>query len=504
MERLAETSAGEDPRIRYDMSETTYIEIENALARGELGIDPAQFGTFLDSLKAEELDPYETVLALEGCSPYFRDIAAADLGLLRPERGREHLEAELRQLETGYITRFADPEERQILRMNALFGTLLKPFTKAATDENWQAQVNQDLSEAADIMFKGIPAEQMRPEVWESAFLLRKYDLIMKMLTGRFSTYEYREARQDCPPEFRHGFDDRLVIAYLAGAGAHTRHAYYTNRDASPDADDYHIPCVSPEDIEKKETLDDFLMRSYAGAPLKLRLSGRRMVNNTLEHTTDRVGDLLTDYTAYKQESGVWSTMLGLPERTTVEQVEHALGELTLSTGKPINGLVELDQQSGKLVHVSLVRDPSGRETIPDPRGYEDLTDELLDRQPGWHRIQNLANLGDIDAVIGYSEGYDGTAPSPKDKMDALNYLLEQGIKLEHISGSVLLRAYWLNDGKLEHWPEEVMRVIASAEDPKIGTLDIIEAIKKTAAMLGQQRLFLSDGTRKITQALGS
>jgi hypothetical protein len=504
MERAHETNSEEDPRTRFYMSETTYTETENALARGELGIDPAQFGTFLDSLKAEEVDPYKTVLALEGCSPYFRDTAAADLGLLRPERGREHLEAELRQLETGYITRFADPEERQMLRMNALFGTLLKPFTKAATDENLQAKVNQDLSEAADIMFKDIPVEQMRPEVWEGAFLLRKYDLIMKMLTGSFSTYEYNEARQACPPEFLDGFDDRLVVAYLAAAGAHTKHAYYTNRDASPDAEDYHIPCVTPEDIEKNETLDRFLMRSYSGAPLKLRLSGRRMVNNTLRHTTDRVADLLVDYTAYKQEPGVWSTMLGVPERTTVAEVERVLGNLTLRTGKPINGLLELDPKSKELLHVSLVRDPSGRETIPDPPGYESLTDELLRGQPSWHRIPNLAKLGDIDACIGYSEGYDGLAPSSEEKMKALCYLLEQGIKLEHISGSVLLRAYWVNDGSLEHWPEEIMRVIAKAENPNIGTIDIVEAIKKTAAMLGQQRVFLSDATRETTIALGS
>lgn len=492
-----------DTRVRVPMSDETFGQVEQALQSGELGLDTQKFEELVGSFKqAEPLDPLETVVKFEACSPYLKEVVASDLGLLRPQRGREQLEAELRGFEEDYALLFSDPEQRQILRSVCLLRTAMKPFTHKRSGINTRAMVEEDSNRLLDLLFADLDPETMSTDVQQTTRLFLRYDILGKMLWGSYDSVEHAQLKAECPAEFRGVIDDLVLVSYLCAGGAHTKERWFTNRDAATGSNERKQSCVLPGD----DTLDQFFMRS-PGGPLKLGLAGRRQARHYLE-TTPQVGSLLRYYNRYKQIEGVWSATLRAPGGMGVAAVKDSIKEFVATNRDvPLNALMEsnrlmLVQNDG--LEFRLVRDPSGNRDIPTPPEYEEAA-RAFSTTYGYQRLNRLQDRGDVDFCVGLVEGFnEAEIPDAVAFMNALTRLRAAAPEIGWRVKPVELYAVWWNDGELHEWPEQVLSVIGLGLQPGASAKTALAALESVAAEQGQRRYYGGVPIEGVTVAYGS
>jgi len=498
---LPETAV--DTRVRVPMSDETLERTRQALQGGELELDTQKFEELIGSFKqAEPLDPFETVVTFEACSPHLKEVVASDLGLLRPERGREQLEAELRGFEEDYVGLFSDPEQRQIIRSVCLLRTAMKPFTQKRSGVNTRVMVEEDANRLLDLLFASLDTDVMSVQARQTTRLFLRYDILGKMLWGSYDTVEHDQLKAECPGSFRDVIDDLVLVSYLCSGGAHTKERWFTNRDAAEGSEERKQPCVLAGD----DTLDQFFMRS-PGGPLKLQLAGRRQAQHYLE-TTPQVESLLRYYSRYKQIEGVWSATLRAPAGMGVLAAKDSIKEFVAANPDvPLNALMEsnrlmLVQNDG--LEFRLVRDPSGNRDIPALPEYEEAARAFSARY-GYRRLNRLQDHGDIDFCVGLVEGFNETeVPDAVAFMNALTRLRAAAPDIGWRVKPVELYAVWWNDGQLHEWPEQVLSVIGLGLQPVASAKAALTALESVAAEQGQRRYYGGVPIEGVTVAYGS
>lgn len=467
----------------------------------ELDLDTVRLNQLLQSLKqAEPLDPYHTTVALEACSSDLAGSMAADSGLLRPQRGREQIEAELQGFEEDYLRYFDNPEHRQILRSAALLRTVLKPFTRHLTHANWFNVIEPYMDKLANVLFANVSPEAMRSEVQQTVRLFWKYDIVGRLQWGNYSHDDHQAMLNACPEEFRGDLGDLMLVSYMAAASVHTNHRSFTDRNPDAESPDRKVPSTLPIDDEiqpvtgQPGTLNRFFRRSYPGGPLRLDVASRRRASKYLG-CTNRVEELLRGYSEYRSLPGkVWSARLAVRmPGVYASQVQAAINRHTDETGMPMNVLIDTNHETGEVMGLTWLHDP--RPDGNDPSGPESdaaVNRIMQDNQQLWRPVPRESPVfkGDAYACVGLVPGYDVKGKSIDDAVkSALSILSEY--ESDGITWTLLqqtLHAAWKYNGKVENDTEQVLLIVGRLGDEAVSVDAVIAAFSEVAADLSQRR----------------
>lgn len=501
--------------------------LEAVYTPGEFKIDRENLNNLFASFKQEQpLDPHQTTLALEACSPLLAASMAADSGLLRPQQGREQIEAELQGFEEDYLGFFASPEDetdpnihqhnaelRQIIRAICGLRSILKPFVKELTGKNWRETIKPYLNQLSDQLAANLDPQVMSPQAQQTMRLFWKYDIGGKLLWEEgYSQQEHNQMKAECPTEFSEDLDDLILISYLCSGSAHTSYRQFTNRKVDKDHPDRKQPAVLDIDqlIQPETgdpgTLDRFFMRSTPTGPLKLEPASRRRARTYL-NCSQRVEDLVQPYTRYAKVPGLWSATLDIQEPGLyVPAVQEVIDRQARISNLPLNTLLDINRETGEVKALSLVRDPSGSRGAPKPNQYEEVVRQLEQEQQ-WPRRSRPAITGEGDAYacIGIVPGYGPDQHPVQGVVDNAQVFLKRHKQIDW--GQIetkLLYAVWANDGKLIRNKEKLLVVSGSlrGETPDILDLDVMyNLFRDVAASLRQHRFY--GGVRTIS-AIGA
>jgi hypothetical protein len=493
----------EPPRGAPPLDPAELAELREQYAGSEFVLDVEQFGRLLGSFKqAEPLDAYEATLAFEACSADLASSMAADSGLLRPQRGREQIEAELRGFEEDYLRYFENPEHRQILRTTALLRTVLKPYTKHLTQQNWFDVIEPLMDKLGERLFAGVSSDAMRPEVQQVVRLFWKYDIVGRMQWGNYNAEAHEAMRATCPEEFRADLDDLVLVSYMCGASVHTKERWFTNRDVDRDSPHRRLVSTLPDDDKiqpqtgRSGTLNNIFRRSYAGAPLRLDVASRRRVSGYL-NCTERVAELLDYYSEYRTLPGkVWSAKISIRmPGVYAAEVQSVLDDYTEQTGMPMNVLIDTNNETGEVTGLTWLRDPRPAGDDPSVEESDALVRRVVeDTEQTWRpsRRESPVFRGDAYACVGLVPGYDVEGKSidnaTKSAMTILSEYESEGIIWT--TYQQLLHATWRHEGKVGNNVEEVLLIVGKLRDETVSIDRAISAFSEVAADLAQLRYY--------------
>lgn len=475
--------------------------LQDQYAGSELDLDSERFGQLLESFKqAEPLDAYEATLAFEECSTDLAGSMAGDSGLLRPQRGREQIEAELRGFEEDYLRYFDNPEHRQILRTTALLRTVLKPFTKRLTQSNWFNVIEPQMDKLADILFADIPTETMRPEVQQTVRLFWKHDIVGRIQWGNYDGDDHQAMRDACPEEFKEDLDDLALVSYLSGASVHTSERWSTNRDTSDP--NRRLPSVLPIDDEiqpatgKSGTLNSIFRRSYRGGPLRLDVASRRRTSKYL-NCTERVDELLAGYAEYRSVPGkVWSANISIRmPGVYAPEVQAAIDQYTKDTGMPMNVLIDTNSETGEVTGLTWLRDPRPAGDDPSPEEGDAVIETVIeDKAQAWRpRLRPSPALqGDAYACVGLVPGYEVAGRSIDNSVKSAMTILAD-YESDGIAWKIYqqeLHATWPEGAEVGTNTEQVLLIVGKLQDETVSPASAIAAFSEVAADLAQLRYY--------------
>lgn len=489
------------PAERVFMTDFAHNQVQETLSSGEFITDPQYLNNVVDYLKTEDtLDPLQTLYALEASSPHLKTLMDTDIDLLRPCRLREHTEADLGGLET-YLSRFTDPEHKQILRAASICKDIGKSLCAKATGNNLQ-QTAYNLA-VTESLLEFVSPDAMAEDAKQAVKLLIEYDVIGMTLRGKFDQAKVDELHDLWPERFASQLADFVVTTHLSDSAAHTAHRQFTN--AVGELQD----CVTPEDVSL-----DFLFEPATPEQLvKLTQPYRRAVA-ALFPDAQAMADLLRpdqpieeapvrEYPYTTEAEGIWSatlTALGQKFDTVKQQIEA----FAMSTGFPISAFVSTGR-GGVVSKIRIVRDPSRRFGTLPPEEHERAVAQLQ-ALFDWERQPSEDQYPDVSACVGLLEGYNEETGTLHTPAEAIALLLEQGqgVSWRTEPTTLISARRVLNEKKhyeLQDWSEKVLHVTGTNKDASATGNPALDRVSKLSGTFNQQRFFAEDGASRKTIA---
>ncbi len=505
-----------------------------------LEINRDSINAFLALLQSpEKLNATDVIAMLEQCSANTSSENAEspikilndyDLGLQRPQRQREILEAGITLFEDNYLDLLDNPIARQVARL-AFFQEISKPLTVALEGSNKKALVQHDSRMIYNRLFKycsdniavkiaalflALESDLIGARIWygnENAEKQHEPDsppaklkTRLKKLEEDFSTIVSgsKGAANNLDLDVLH---DTMATVFCARAAAHTRSfGFYTDKNGE------RTHTIREEDDEPGKTLNHLFGISYLTHPLRkiVRpvISIRPIIGSFLDKCSNKVKTALFDrYTAYARYDGVWAAEIEVAPGTTIEDVEVAVTELAGTTGVPTTSHVQnafptitVDGDSAReAMKIRMVRDPSPRWPDEDTSAerYNDIA-AMLAVTLGATALRIMTPSTGIYATIGVNEGYgENVATTPKYIREAQEDIARRlhGVPIT-ISYVKSIAAYPKDiknqPGVGDMWPEWLLTVTINEEAARQLTRQQIEgALFDICGKAGQQRFYV-------------
>lgn len=266
MEIPTDPQSPEEERLRMDMATSSRI-MEDIEANRPLIIDQEECNRLIQQFSDPDyINPtlatksFADSLSSRDPNKTNHDLVWADLDLLRPCLGTEHITAVLGGIEVDYAPLFYDsPLALQIMRTTALLQDGGKVLCVNQTGNNFEQEkyntlVSRNITESLPETILSTPAKR-------AINLLIEYgDIVGGILQDKPVDELITDLQAAWPTELEEYRDDLMLIAYLSDASAHSNFRLYDNYRQSRLE-----PAVRPEDQQLS-----FLFESHQNGAVTL------------------------------------------------------------------------------------------------------------------------------------------------------------------------------------------------------------------------------------------
>lgn len=235
MEIQTTPQSPDETRRRMDMATSSRM-MEDLEAKRPLILDQSEFNQLVQQFgEPDYIDPtlatksFADSLSSTDPDRSNHDLIWADLDLLRPCLGNEHITAVLGGVEVDYAPLFYnEPTALQVMRTTALVQDSGKVLCVNQTGNNFEQEKYNTLV-SANVM-SSLPETIMNAQAKQAVNLLVTYgDIVGGILQDKPVDELIAAFQKAWPAELAEYRDDLMLIAYLSDASAHSNYRLYDN-----------------------------------------------------------------------------------------------------------------------------------------------------------------------------------------------------------------------------------------------------------------------------------